>query len=117
MSDILNDGAVIQTAQNVELAIGVEDGKVKLKFPRPMEEIALDRGNAAEIGQCLMLCAHELGLRIELPAAPRKPITPTARLILVNRFKVVIKSLTEQKRNMDYISQQLVDIVLSEIDK
>lgn len=117
MSNILNDGAVIETDQNVELAIEVEDGKVKMKLPRPLDELAFDRGNAAEIGQCLMLCAHQLGLRIELPAAPRKPITPAARQVMVNRVKLNLKNFLEQKRNMDYISQQLVDMVLQEIDQ
>lgn len=95
------------------MAVGIEDGKVLMRFPKEVSWLALAPDAAVGIGEKLIMCGVELGVHVEIPQPPRD-ITPMRKAALETRIAIVMKNLLERKVKLERIAKELTEIVLKE---
>jgi hypothetical protein len=100
---------------NVEIAVGEMNGKVALKFFKPVDIVVFDPKNAVDIAKQFLDIAQACGANITLQV-PKRKISKERRDLLINRAYHVYRSLTEKGRPPKYIAKEVVDSVLSAID-
>lgn len=98
-----------------EMVIFEHNGKVIQRFARPMEFIAYDPKNLADIVNRFLGAMKEAG---QTPAInmPRRKITKAQRDALITRALHVYRSMTEKNRHPGDIARHVVDSVLSAIE-
>ena len=108
-------------AGNVDIAMKVHGGKVSMMYHQPVREVAFEPQNALNFAHMMARYSYEAthghppqdeGHQL-LAQQVRKKVTKEVRETLVNRVKLMLRSLNEQHRHPDYIATQLVDTVLS----
>lgn len=90
---------------------GAQKGRILLVLPKPAKWVALEPPQACAIAKDMIDKAVSLGYHVEI-VIPRKPISQGKRTMLVNRVNLVMRMLTEKKRDPLFIAEELVDIVL-----
>lgn len=93
------------------LAMKVDEGKVMLAFPKPVQWVRLDPDVAARIADAMIAAAVELGVQITIPV-PKKAINPVHRQATVVRVQNVLRQLQERGRRPEYIAEELTEIVI-----
>ena len=102
---------------NVEMMIGVENGKVIQRFKEPMQEIHYDPENMIQIAEALTAAAFEArdGLK-PVSDTLKAELVARHRMTLTARLSLVLSSSRENKtKSNGVLAQELVDICLSEI--
>lgn len=106
----------------VDVAIGVQDGKVIAKWQMPTAQIVFDPQNAYRIGEALARAAHEAqhGVAVQsdesyLAEQVRARIGDQWRARMINRFVRMFGSMERQRKTPAYIAEQMVDALLREI--
>lgn len=97
------------------IAIGERNGKVVLMFPKPTTEFQMDAENARRIAEQLARSAYTAHFGREPSGKPRSMVTESLRKHMRARVKLVVRSLLEQGKSWQYISQHVVDLILREV--
>lgn len=110
------------SAGSIDVAIGVEDGKVIARWHIPSTMIAFDPQNAFNIGEALARAAHEARFPGEaltdgsyLAAQIRARITEDVRDRLVTRVALMLNSLRASRHTNGELALQIVDVILVEV--
>lgn len=96
------------------VAVGDQGGKVILKFPKPVEWIALDPQIAPLVAEQMIHAASACGVRVSLQV-PEKQINAMQRAALAARVKLVMSNLQDRGKAPEFIATEIVDIVLTAI--
>ena len=107
---------------NVDVAIGVVEGKVVAKWPDPITQIEFDPQNAYQIGEALARAAHEAryGAKPEsdesyIAGQVRSRVTEDLRVKMVQRIALMLGSMERHRRTPGQIAMALVDAMLREV--
>lgn len=109
---------------NVEVAIGVFEGKVIARWHGPIEEIIFDPANAYQIGVALAQAAMQAHRGVseawdkefiagELREVGVK-ISDFKRDALIGQVATILKTFMRQNKSSGYIAMHCVDTVLRE---
>lgn len=104
------------TEGKIEMAIGVQNGKVIQSFPRPMLRIDYDPVNAALVGKTLIDHAVALGARVEIKLQKRTVISDEKFKGLVARTQHIIRSMEESHRRPADVAREVVEQLLAATD-
>lgn len=96
------------------IAVGDEGGKVILKFPRPVQWIALDPDVAPMVAEQMINAAVACGVKVEIPM-PGRELSDIQKAALEGRVKFVMNNLLERKVKQERIAKELVDIILKAV--
>lgn len=108
-----NDDGDFQVS-STEIAIGVDEGRVVMKFPEPKQWIALDPENCRLIAEAMSRAAEECATG--RPAGvPGSPISDMTRLKLITRVTHIVRSMKDQHKAPQFIAAAIVDVILSEV--
>ena len=102
---------------NVEMALGIESGRVVMHFKEPMQTIRFDPQNIIDIACRMTDMAFEAQSDLK-PAGHtlKAELIQRHREVLTTRIALMLGSLRNDRRLTDgQISQKLVDAALSEI--
>lgn len=107
---------------NVEVAIGVEDGKVITKWPMPITQIVFDPQNAYRIGEALARAAHEAqhGVSVQtdesyIAEQVRSRLTEERRSLCINRVARMMTGETFRTWSPGKQALEIVDAILREV--
>ena len=99
---------------STEIAIGVDEGRVVMKFPEPKQWIAMDSENCRLIAEAMARAAYEC--RYGVPAAQGgSNLSEGIRVKLITRVTHVMRSMKEQHKAPQFIAAAIVDVILSEV--
>lgn len=106
-----------------QMGIACIQGKVVLKFPQPMEHVALGAENARFIAEAIGRAAYEAhygkappdDMRSALAQQIRDNITDELRDRMIARFTLVVPSMVNQSKTPGRIAMEMVDILLREV--
>ena len=109
-----------QNTGNVDVAVGVVQGKVVAKWHQPTNQIVFDPQNAFEVGEALARAGHEARFGTK-PAADasyiaeqvRARVTEELRDHMVARVALVLPQLMERKWTPGRTALEVVDICLA----
>ena len=111
---------------NVDIGIGVMEGRVICQWKDPTSQIEFDAQNAYLVGVSLCKAALEahrgspdtgnkdLMFIAEELASQKIEISDIKRAALINQVASIIRSLTLQKKSEGYVAMHCVDAVLQE---
>jgi len=114
-ADLYDTRALAGNDGITEMVIFEHNGKIIQRFARPMEFIAYDAKNLAEILNRFLGAMKEAG-HTPVINMPRRKITKKQRDALVTRAIHVYRSMTEKNRPPAVVAQHVVDSVLSAIE-
>ena len=97
-----------------QIAIGIEDGKVILRFQKDVNWMKLDPDVAVAIGDKLIASGIELGVYVEMPQAPRE-ISIGGKIALEMRVSNMLKHLSGSRMKPDRIAREVVETVMREM--
>lgn len=99
------------------VAIGIEEGKVTLKFQQPVQYARFDGNTGRAIGMEIAKLSYELdtGRKMDDPMAGAQVISAEIQNKLQTRLTHVIKNLQEKQRAPGFIAQEVMNIVLREV--
>lgn len=107
---------------NVDVAVGVVEGKVVAKWHIPVEQIVFDPQNAYRVGMALATAGMEAHKGSPINAKPfldaelaRPTVTDQQRDRLIAIVATQIKTLQEKGRSPGMIAIHAVDAVLQEV--
>lgn len=107
---------------NVEIAIGVVDGKVVAKWHEPTQCIVFDPQNAFDVGEALARAAHNARFPGEpLPDANyianqvRARLTENLRVRMINRVSLMLETETFRSWTPGKRAMHLVDAIFREV--
>ena len=103
----MNDG-------KTQVAVGEENGRVTLRFPKALDFAAFDPENARQVGEAMAKASYHLHTGKKAPDG-RSALSADLRMRLVTRSTHIIRNLTDKKVLPGRISQEVVDSILSEI--
>ena len=100
----------------VDVAIGVLDDKVVLRFEHALEYIELDAVNALDISEAIAALAFKLRNGVE-PAGPALKASLVERHHdkLVPRVALMLASMRDQGKSDGYAAEQIVTSMLAEV--
>lgn len=111
-------------SDSIDVAIGVQDGKVVAKWPAPTTQIVFDPQNAYSVGMHMARAAMEAhqgkptGKELEFIAGElaqvRMKVTDQERDAMIAKVATIVKTFINQKRTPGYIAMHCVDEVLKE---
>ena len=107
--DIIGDGAS-------EVAIGINGGKVVLRFPKALEWVALDPENARQIAEAIARCAYEA--HYGRPAQTAKSqLSNQKHVALIRRVTLMLGSFQRESSlpSNNKMATAIVDSILSEV--
>ena len=114
-------------SENVDVAVGVVNGKVVAQWHKPVNEIVFDPKNAYTVSLALgraALEAHKGSAgadTIDFVAGElvdqKIRISDARRSMLVMQASTILKSLREQSKPDGYCAQHIVDLVLADTAK
>ena len=99
---------------SVEMVVFQDDEQIIMRFRKAMEWVGFDPPNAVAVGKQLIDLAVMSGANVEL-VLPRPQVTPQQRERMMNRTAHIFRSMSEKGRPPDFIAQQIVDTILSEL--
>jgi len=106
----------IENKASVQMAIGVENGKVIQRFKEPMLEVQYEPQNAIDIAGALADAAFECRDGVKPVAGSLKAeLIERHRDKLIQRFPLVLRSLIDSGKSDGYIAKELIDICFKEI--
>ena len=94
-----------------QIAIGIEEGKVILRFQKNVNWMKLDPDVAVAIGDKLIASGIQLGVYVEMPQAP-KAISLGEKIALEIRVSNMLKQLHGTRMKPDRIAREVVETVL-----
>jgi hypothetical protein len=103
------------------IAIGDENGRVFLRFQKPMAWIALDPQNAFDIGEAIARAAHKARFgetptdSAYLAQQVKARLTDQLRDRLIINISTMLRSLQEQGKSPGQMALHVVDTILSEV--
>ena len=106
---------------NVDVALGVEDGKVVMKWQQPTACIIFDPQNAFQIGEAMARAAHEARFGVAptdesyLAAQIRARITENLRVKAINRVTLMLRAGSLEGKTPGYRATAIVDAILREV--
>lgn len=111
-------------SESVQVAIGVVEGKVIMKWREPITEISFDPQNGYGVGMNLARAAMEAhqgkpsGKELEFIAGElaqvKVKVSDHERMAMIMTVSTIVRTLMDQKRLPGYIAQHCVDAVLRE---
>jgi len=104
----------VQMSEGTEtVAVGVEDKRVVLKFPKPISWAALDPDTALAVGEEMARSAYT----VKYGKAPSQGSTLSREIrnAIITRTMHVIRSTQAQKKSARYVAEAVVDTVLSQV--
>lgn len=101
---------------DVELAIGILNGRIVVTFHQPQRALQFKPENAAHIGKHLIDLACELGVQVVINM-PRRPVTPELHAMMIARAQHVIRSTQEQNHKPEYVARAVVESIIKAIDE
>ena len=110
----LLDVKTLEGDGDVEMVVFNRDGRVLLRFRESVEWVAFDPANAGAVGKEMIDQAVVCGMNLDI-VVPRPQVTREQRDRLVQRTAHIFRSMTESGRQPNFIAQQIVDTILSEI--
>jgi glycine cleavage system protein P-like pyridoxal-binding family len=107
---------VIEDKASVQMAIGIEGGKVIQRFKEPMLEVHYMPQNAIDIAGALADCGFEAMNGVKpVAGALKTELIERHRDKLIQRFPLVLRSMLDSGKTDGYISKELIDIAFKEI--
>lgn len=102
---------------NVEMIVGQENGKVFLRFRRPMEVVVFDPQNMIDVATAMTDAAFEARDGIKPVGETLKAeLIERHRMTLTHRFSHMIATMREdKKRSTGQMAKELVEAALREI--
>ncbi len=100
-------------AEPAEIALGVESGKVVMRWHEPAQEIRFDAENARVLAEAIARAAYEAHTGIR-PADGPSQITEQIRQRLTTRATHVIRSMMSDHKLPAVIAVAVVDLILRE---
>ncbi len=97
-----------------QVAVGEENGRVILRFPKAVEFAAFDPENARQVGEAMARAAYHLHTGRDAPAG-RSALSAELRMRLVTRATHIIRNLSDKKMLPGRIASEVIDSILSEI--
>ena len=108
--------AVIEDKASVQMAIGIEGGKVIQRFKEPMLEVQYDPQNAIVIAGAIADAAFECRDGVKpVAGALKTELIERHRDVLIQRFPLVLRSLIDSGKSDGYIAKELINICFKEI--
>lgn len=111
-----------ESQSNVDIALGVQEGRVVMRWHEPTTIIQFDPQNAFELGEAIARAAHEARFGEVAPAdgsyianQVRARITGEIHDRLVIRASLMLNSLRSSKQTNGEVALQLVDVILAEV--
>lgn len=103
--------------ENVEMIVGQENGKVFLRFRRPMDVVVFDPQNMIDVAMAMTDAAFEARDGVKPVGDTLKAeLVERHRVKLTNRFAMMIKTMREdKKRSHAQMAKELVEVALKEI--
>lgn len=101
----MNEGAT-------HMAVGEQDGRVVLSFPKDIKFAALDPSNAVHIAKAMIDAAVRCGADVQIQVQ-KYQLSENKRMALYTRAGHIIRSL--QDKPHAYVGVQVVDEVLKEV--
>ncbi len=108
----MNEPDMMQGDGSTEVAVGTNQDRVVLRFPKVVKWIALDASTAARVADAMLGAAIDLGAQIKIDV-PEREITPNQIAAMRKRAEIVINNLLERKMKPDRVASEVVDIILS----
>ncbi len=104
---------------NIDVAVGVVNGKVVARWHVPVSQIEFDPDNAFQVGTGLRNAACDaVGTTPEMMGGPgRMELTNEARARILVICGKIVRSMLEQGKTPEQITLHVVDHVLSETTK
>jgi ribosomal protein L24E len=100
---------------NVEVAIGVVEGKVVARWHQAISQIEFNPDNAYQIGTALRNAACDAtGVTPEMMGSGKMEITNEGRARILIICGKIVRSLMEQGKTPEQITVHVVDYVLGE---
>lgn len=101
---------------NVQVAVGVVEGKVVARWHQSVSHIAFDPGNAYMVGTALRNAARDAtgDKLIGSDPDPKMEITDEARARILIICGKIVKSMIEQGKTAEQVTVHAVDYVLGE---
>ena len=104
------------------VAVGARNNQVTLQFPHPVEWAALDPQTAVNVAEAMARAAHRVRFGREPPANIdtlaediKRRTTDIVREKMINRTVLILRSLQEKGRRLDYQAAEVVDRILQEV--
>jgi len=99
---------------DIQLAIGDENGNVVLQLSQSTNEVKIKPENAKLIGEEMARRAYYIQTGKYAPEG-KSVIADAVREKLIIRTVHIMRNLQGKKKPLDYIAMQLVDTVLAEV--
>lgn len=107
-----------------KVAIDDKGGYVLWSFSRPTTNLELEPQKAFEIAEATARAAHRARFGTEPPSdgsyiaqQVRARVTEDLRSRMITRAVLMMRSMVNQERDPNYIAQQLVDTIFSEVGR
>lgn len=97
------------------LALKKDEGYVIASFPKPVQWVKLEPGQASDVAEEMARLAESIRSGKDPAALKRDLITEQRYRKLINRAKIVLPQLRAKQRSDEYIGRWIVDMVLSEV--
>lgn len=110
-------------SDSIDVAVGVVEGKVVIKWHEPVTEITFDANNAYTVGEAMARAAHEahFGAKANVGADRsfiaeqiKMRVTDELRQKMILKAATIVRSMQDQKRTPGQIAVHVVDSVLQE---
>jgi hypothetical protein len=105
-----------------ELAMGIEDGKVLVRFKDKVAWVAFDPDNAFHVAEAMARLAHEVKFgekpqtdQSYIAQQVRARLTEDLRDRMVTRVSLMLASLKSQNKTDGYTAMQIVDTIFAEV--
>lgn len=116
MTEETSDGAT-------QVAIGVEKGRVVMRFPKPLAFAAFDNANAMQVAEAMSRAAYKAHHGREPPSdvnmvaeRVKQRVTAEVRDRMVTRINLILTSQREKKTvSNGHLAMELVDRILSDV--
>ena len=102
---------------SVEMALGIHEGRVMMRFKEPMSEVLFDAQNAMDVATAMADLSFECRDAVK-PAgdALKAELIERHRMTLTQRLSLVIGGQRENRGvSNGKLAQQIIDIVFAEI--
>jgi len=97
------------------IAIGVQKGRVEIRFHKPLDWCSFEPEEARQIGEAIAKAAFKARYGSMPINGGGSQITAQIRDRLVTRVMMMSLSMNEQGKSREFVARQIVDTVLSEV--
>lgn len=108
---------IMENPENVEMIVGQENGKVFLRFQRPMEVVIFDPQNMIDVATAMTDAAFEARDGIKpVGDTLKSELIERHRITLTHRFAHMISAMRGDKKRSDgQMAKELIEAALKEI--